>query len=300
MFKHLLVPLDGSRLAESALPVAAYLAEHLQADVILLHVIEKNAPTEVHHDRHITTPDEAQSYLEEISHRAFSPAVNVDVHVHSAEVSDVARSIIDHTAVEYEPDLIILCAHGNGGVHDLIFGSIAQQVASGSGIPVYLVKPPLASDLYQISRMLVPLDLESIHDKAIPYAEILARVCSAQLDLLCVIPTMGNLSGEQAAAGNFLPATTNAYLEISEELAQEHFQAHLDDLQAAGLNATAVVSRGDPAATIIKTAEALGSNLIVFGTHGHSGLDAFWNRSITSFVARKTNIPMLLIPLNDD
>jgi nucleotide-binding universal stress UspA family protein len=300
MLKHLLVPLDGSRLAESALPVAAYLAKRLKADVILLHVIEKNAPTEVHRDRHITTPDEAQLYLEEISQRFFSPAIKVDVHVHSSEVSDVARSIIDHSAEEYEPDLIILCAHGNGGVRDLLFGSIAQQVASGSGIPVFLIRPPLASDQYQIKRMLVPLDIESIHDKAIPYAEILARVCSAQLDLLCVIPTMGNLYGEQAAAGNFLPATTNAYLEISEELAQEHFQAHLDDFQVAGLKATAVVSRGDPAAIILKTAEAYGSNLIVFGTHGHSGLDAFWNRSITASVARKTNTPMLLIPLYDE
>jgi nucleotide-binding universal stress UspA family protein len=47
MFKHILIPLDGSELAETAIPVAAYLAEKLKARVTLLHVIEKNAPQTV-------------------------------------------------------------------------------------------------------------------------------------------------------------------------------------------------------------------------------------------------------------
>src|SRR5450756_395991 len=49
------------------------------------------------------------------------------------------------------------------------------------------------------------------------------------------IPTLGTLSGEQAASGNLMPATTTAYLDIAEEIAQEHFQAHLDEFQKAGL-----------------------------------------------------------------
>ena len=60
MFKHLLVPLDGSPLAEAALPAAAYLAQKLGASVTLLHVIEQDAPQEIHGERHLTDPDEAQ------------------------------------------------------------------------------------------------------------------------------------------------------------------------------------------------------------------------------------------------
>ncbi len=52
-----------------------------------------------------------------------------------------ARSIVDHSADEFQPDLIILCAHGNSGMHNLLFGSIAQQVAAASGTPVLLIKP---------------------------------------------------------------------------------------------------------------------------------------------------------------
>jgi nucleotide-binding universal stress UspA family protein len=59
MFKHLLVPLDGSRLAEAALPAAACLAEQLGASITLIHIIERDASGEIHGERHLTTPDEA-------------------------------------------------------------------------------------------------------------------------------------------------------------------------------------------------------------------------------------------------
>jgi nucleotide-binding universal stress UspA family protein len=150
---------------------------------------------------------------------------------------------------------------------------------------------------FKINRILVPLDNESIHDKAIPIAEELAQAYRAQLDLLCVIPTLGTLSGAQAAVSNMLPTTATAYLDIAEEIAQEHFQAHLDEFQKAGLSATAEIARGDPVQVISKTADKIGTNLIIFGTHGRAGLDAFWNRSVAAGVARRTQIPLLLIPL---
>jgi nucleotide-binding universal stress UspA family protein len=299
MFKHILVPLDGSKLAESALPVAASLTQALNAPVTLLHVIEKNAPDEVHHDRHLTSSAGAEAYLAETAKQSFSPKIKVDWHIHTSAVADVARSIVDHSADEDQPDLILLCAHGKSGVHDLFFGNIAQQVAAASETPVLLIKPTEPSGLFKLNRILVPLDNESIHDKAIPIAEELAKAYGAQLDLLCVIPTLGTLSGEQAAVSNMLPATATAYLDIAEEIAQEHFQAHLDEFQKAGLPSTAEIARGDPAMVIIRTAEIIGADLIIFGTHGRAGLDAFWNRSVAATVARKTLVPLLLIPLSD-
>ncbi len=297
MFKHILVPLDGSKLAEAALPAAASLAQTFKAPITLLHVIEQDAPAEVHRDRHLTDSAEAEAYLAGTARHAFPPKVKVDWHVHTAAVADVARSIVDHSADEFQPDLIILASHGNGGTRDLFFGNIAQQVAAASGTPVLLIKPAESAAPFTLKRILVPLDNESIHDKAIPTAVELAKACGAQLDLLCVIPTLGTLSGEQAASGNLMPATTTAYLDIAEEIAQEHFQAHLDEFQKAGLSATAEIARGDPAPVIAKTAERIGADLILFGTHGKSGLDAFWNRSVAASVARRVKIPLLLIPL---
>jgi nucleotide-binding universal stress UspA family protein len=299
MFKHILVPLDGSKLAESALPVAASLAKTLKAPITLLHVIEQDAPEEIHRDRHLTDSAEAEAYLAGIAQAEFPPKTKVDWHVHTAAVADVARSIVDHSADEFQPDLILLCAHGNGGMHDLFFGNIAQQVAAASGTPVMLLKPSESRTPFKIKRILVPLDNESVHDEAIPMATQMAKAYKAQLDLLCVIPTLGTLSGEQAVSGSLMPATTTAYLDITEENASEHFQAHLDEFHNKGLSATAEIARGDPATVISKTAENNGENLIILGTHGRVGLDAFWNRSVTAGVARRTQIPLLLIPLSE-
>ena len=61
MFKHLLVPLDGSRLAEAALPAAILVAQKSGAKVTLLHVIERNAPKSVHGNVHLRTAEEAET-----------------------------------------------------------------------------------------------------------------------------------------------------------------------------------------------------------------------------------------------
>ena len=299
MFKHILVPLDGSTLAEAALPAAVSLAQTFKAPVTLLHVIEQDAPDEIHRDRHLTEAGEAKAYLERIARRIFPPEIKVNLHVHTSPVADVARSIVDHSSDEIQPDLIILCAHGNSGIHELVFGSIAQEVAAASGTPVLLIKPDDTVSKFQLRHILVPLDNESIHDQALPTAETLAKAYGAELNLVCVIPTLGTLSGEQAAVSNMLPTTATAYLDIAEEIALEHFQGHLDLFKKKGLPATAEIARGDPAPVIAKTAEKIGADLILFGTHGRAGLDAFWNRSVAASVARRTGIPLLLIPLSE-
>jgi nucleotide-binding universal stress UspA family protein len=299
MFKHILVPLDGSKLAEAALSAAVSLAQKYTAPVTLLHIIEQDAPAEVHRDHHLTTASEAEAYLAGVARSVFPPQIKVELHVHTSPVTDVARSIVDHSSDEIQPDLIILCSHGNSGMHDLVFGNIAQEVAAASGTPVLLLKPDISPAPFQLRHILVPLDNESIHDRALPTAESLVRTYGAELDLLCVIPTLGTLSGEQAAASNMLPATATAYLDIAEEIALEHFQGHLDAYKKTDIPATAEIARGDPAAVIVKTADTIGADLILFGTHGRAGLDAFWNRSVAASVARRTGIPLLLIPLSD-
>ena len=299
MFKHILVPLDGSRMAEAALPVAVSLAEALHAPVTLLHVIEQDAPSEVHHDRHLTNPQEAQEYLDEIARSSFPEEIKVEVHIHSAPVADVPLSIIEHAKQELQPDLILLCSHGKSGIREILFGSIAQLVAAAGDTPVLLIKPEHVNTPFKVRKILVPLDNESIHDLVLPYAITLSRAYKAQIDLLCVIPTLGTDSGMHAAAGSMLPATAVAYLDIAEDIAQEHFQEHLDEFSSVGLPASAEIVRGDPASMIAKTAERLDSDIILLGTHGRVGMDAFWNRSVTASVAKKSNIPLLLFPLAD-
>jgi nucleotide-binding universal stress UspA family protein len=297
MFKNILVPLDGSNLAEAALAPAASLAATLGASVMLLHVIEKNAPQEVHHDRHLTEPGEAEHYLREVAARALLQGVKVGTHVHTAEVNDVPASIVQHTG-EFKPDLVVMCAHGKSGIRDLLFGSIAQQVISQSATPLLLLQPMTSHPIvFHPGKILIPIDNESLHDVSLPVAQSLASAYDADLSLLCVIPTLTALHDEAAATGSALPATTNAILNMNEEDAKLHIQDHMNALIRAGFRAFSEVARGDPAQTIVHVAEHIQADMIILSTHRRSGLGAFWAHSVAPDVVRRTHLPILLIPI---
>ena len=298
MFKHILVPLDGSNLSEASLTPAAILAEKFKASVTLLHVIEQDAPSEVHADRHLTEPHEATEYLKDIAKRAFPPKVKATTHVHTAPVSDVTRSIVEHATTEFKPDLIVICTHGKSGIHDAFFGNIAQQIAAQGKTPLLIVKP--VSPRFKLEKILMPLDPDSAHDYSFPFAESLAQAFKAELHLLSVIPTFATLAGEQAAAGNLMPVTAQAFLDMKEENAREHLQGHVEALRENGLLASAEIVRGDPASVIVRTAENSEMDLIILSTHRRKGIGAFWARSVAPKVAQKTKIPLLLIPLSQN
>lgn len=297
MFKHILVPLDGSALAESVLPTAGSLASKLKAAITLFHVIEHNAPEEVHKDRHLTSSEEADNYLQAIAQRDFGGAM-VDWHVHTDEVKDVASSIAAHAA-ELRSDLILMCSHGHGGLRTVLFGSIAQRVIARGETPVLLLRPGTSSipETLAFHKIMLPLDSESAHDVVFQFAKNLATAYKSEIAMLTVIPTLGTLKGEQAATSSLLPGTTTALLDIEEQTAGEHLQMHVDELRNASLIATAGIARGDPASEIVSAAERWNADLMVLATHRKAGMDAFWAGSVAPEIARKTKLPLLLIPL---
>jgi len=257
MFKHLLVPLDGSRLAEAALPAAACLAEHLGASITLIHIIERDVSGEIHGERHLTTPAEANAYLEEVAQRALPAELHVERHVHTVGTDVLPQSILDHVE-ELAPDLIVMCTHGAGGLRDFLFGSMAQQVIARGTTPVLLIRPQekSASESFAVERMLVPLDGDPDHEQGLTVAAELARHCGAELSLVFVVPTTGTLSGQEAATGRLLPGSMRAVLELAQQNAAEYLARRMAAVQATGLTVKAAISRGDPAAAIVEAAEA--------------------------------------------
>jgi nucleotide-binding universal stress UspA family protein len=299
MFKHLLVPLDGTRLAEAALPAAAYLAQKLDATVTLLHILEHDAPEEIHHERHLTDADSACAYLEEVARRAFPPSLRVQRHIHDTAVEDLARSLVEHTTELVTPDLIVLCQHGPSHVSDWLFGHLGDKVIALGQTPVLLVHPPEggAAPVNDFSRIFVPLDGRPAHEQALPDAIQLAQACASTVHLAMVIHTLGTLPGEKAAAGRLLPGTMAAVLEMAEENAEAYLRPLVTRLHSEGLAATAEVARGDPAPTIVSIAQRIKADLIVLGTHGKVGTAAFWAGSVAPRVSDHTRLPLLLVPI---
>jgi nucleotide-binding universal stress UspA family protein len=297
--RSLLLPLDGSDLAENALPPASYLAQLFGASVTIFHVIEQGARNRIHASRHLTQPAESDTYLSEAAGRNFPAGAAIQWHVHKAAVRNVARSIVEHSR-ELHSDLIILCAHGSGGARDWIIGNIAQQVISRGLTPVMLLRPegpPAPDSSFSIRSILLPLDGMPEHERSASLAEEIACKSGAAIHLAMVVPTPETLSGEHAAAGRLLPGSTAAFLDLTEAGARDYLDRQRERIQKTGISATLQVLRGDPADELTVLSNSRQYDLIVLGTHGKAGSTAFWNRSVAARVLGKIKITALLIPV---
>ena len=298
MFTHILVPLDGSSLAEAALPAAAFLACKFGARVTLFHVVERNAPSEVHGQAHLNNAQEAVVYLGNLSQRLFPQGIPVDCHVHENQADDVAGSIVAHAA-ELKHDMVIMCSHGRGKALHLFLGSIAQKVIAMGSLPVLITHPDDqgGAPAFSCNNILVPLDGNPDHAQALPVSKGIARACDAALHLAIVIPSFASLSGEIKVSSRMLPATASRMLDMASEEARESIQTELTALREQGFAASAHVLRGDPAKTIVNAAADAKVDLIVLATHGKTGMEAFWAGSVTHTICSRSKSPLLLIPI---
>ncbi|MGE5675962.1 MAG: universal stress protein [Mycobacterium leprae] len=294
MFKHLLVPLDGSRLAEAALPLTRDLATRTGAAVTLFHVLEKNAPDQIHGEPHLTDPATADAYMTRIASDLRASGLTVDWHVHDVAVPDVAESITRH-AVELGIDLIVLSTHGQGGVRDLVFGTIAQQVIGHGDTPVFLIHPESAPDHFPAKRYLVPLDGKAEHGSSIPLAEGLAKRLGAQIHYLTVVPRRSDLGGTTGATARLLPTAMTALLDHREVEAGAFLERLAEKTKAAGTPATTQVERGEPATVILQALKEAGSDLLVLSTHTRKGWAAFWQGSVAPRIIAQWPHPTLLV-----
>lgn len=150
MFQKILVPLDGSSLAEEVLPYAAGLAEVCGSTVVLLQVIsvvrpglamaELSGPTggaELVEEDLQMEEEKARTYLEWTA----EPLRGRGLEVETATVRGVPATAIVQFARENGVDLIAISTHGRSGLGRLVFGSVADQVLRESGLPVLLIKP---------------------------------------------------------------------------------------------------------------------------------------------------------------
>ncbi len=297
--RSLLVPLDGSTLAEAAIPVALALAVRLRAGITLLHVLEHDAPAEVHGDPHLRRADAAAAYLEAIAARLrdeAGPGVPVDPHVHDNPEHDVARSIIQH-AEEFANDLIVLANHGRGGWRELLVGTIAQKVVRQGDRPVFMVpaREHAAPVPYECRSIAVALSGEAEAEVAIAPTAALALAFGAPVHLISAVPTLSTLTGERTAVAAFTPGSTRAALDLEEAETRAYLQSVARAYGELGIFADATVVRGTPATEILAAADRQDAQLLVLATHGRSGISAIWTGSVGTKVLGRATRPLLLI-----
>jgi nucleotide-binding universal stress UspA family protein len=299
MFQHILVPLDGSTLAEAAVAPARWMAGVFGARVTLLHIIERDAPATVHGERHLRETADAEAYLAEIARRSFAPETPVERHVHAAAIRDVAAGIVEHEG-ELAPDLIVMCTHGRHGVRLVVLGSMAQKVISSGRTPVLLIRPdPSGAERPLDCRLLlVPVDGDPVHEQGLDIAVELAAAARSEVRLLSVVPTPYRLSGRLAATERFMPRSTRAALDMTVENLRSYQEQQMFRIRERGVAVSGEVKSGDTGSVIARTADECGAGMIVIGTHGKKGGEAFWTHSVGAEVQAKTTRPLLLVPVH--
>ncbi len=143
MYHRILVPLDGSKLAEQALPYAREFCKG-EVEIILFQVVHLPIPLAAP-DVNMAVPlpdpkellDEALAYLNEIAESLRQEGARVSVDAVERDV--VADAIVDY-AKEHDIDLIVMTTHGRSGLSRLIFGSVAESVVRHAPCPVLLVR----------------------------------------------------------------------------------------------------------------------------------------------------------------
>lgn len=299
MFRHILLPLDGSKFAESAISAAVFLADKLGARVTLIHIIEKNPPSEVHGQHHLKNVKEAGLYLDKIKEKHFNNSPSVDCHVHAAEADDVAECIVEHRC-EFQHDLVVMCSHGRGKALHLLLGCIAQNVIAIGTVPVLLVHPYEDENIgpaFSCRSILVPLDGDPAHTGALPIAEEVSRASGASLHLIMVIPDFNTVPGKMAVQSRFQPGATSRMLEYLRQNADDYLGALLSDLKEKGFKASTHILRGDPASVVADSVNRTEVDLIVLATHGKSGMQAIWAGSMAHKICSLCRVPILLVPV---
>jgi len=297
MFKHILVPLDGSKLAEAALPAAVFFARCFGANISLIHIIERDGPETVHDQPHLHDKKEAAVYLAKIA--STFPQGIADCHVHAEEVSHVAESIVDHCMAELHSDLVIMCTHGDDGTRRFVSGSIAQQVIARGSVAVLAMhadgNPPHE---FTCGKILMPLGGQRDHGDILDIAGLFARCCGAAVRLVSIVPTFQTIAGKWSQVGRLMPGATSEMLDIEAEEMAGFLELQASALRTGGVSVETQVFRGDPGRLIARDADESDASIIVMATHGKLGMSALWAGSVAPKVFAASKKPIMLLPVS--
>jgi nucleotide-binding universal stress UspA family protein len=270
-----LVPLDGSTLAEAILPVVAQLARDHQAEVVLLEVMEGQGSQETE----LEAVQQAGRYLERAAAYLRSRGVGrVEVRIWYGE----ADQAIPNAATREQASIIAMSTHGRSGLDWVRFGSVAERVVRRAPVPVLLVRGNPAWDDGGIARILIPLDRSEASEAVIPIVACLAGPFDLGIQLLHVVEPKPE-RGRGASGTSTAESEAEAYLgEVAARL------------EARGLRVGVTAQVGSPAEVIPAVATETQCGLIAMSTHGRSGLGRLFMGSVAERVVRAVTVPVLM------
>jgi nucleotide-binding universal stress UspA family protein len=303
MYGKVVVPLDGSELAEGVLPHVAEVIRGRGSRVCLLTVAQSariaasvlsdlfpsSGSTREERER---IERELLAYLETVAGELEPAAAEVQASVRFGRPADEILAF----AGEVDADLIAMSTHGRSGISRWVLGSVADRVLHGAMCPVLIVRaqPQRIQTAYR--RILVPLDGSELAEQVLPHVSALIRPNHTRIFLISVLAT--GFSDRtitlltSSPPGLQLSTTTLSKVEVQ-------LTAYLRSVAAAlrerGATVHTTIKHGSPAEEILSHAADINADLISMTAHGLSGVSRWVYGDVAGKVLQGAHCPVLLV-----
>jgi nucleotide-binding universal stress UspA family protein len=299
MRTRILVPLDGSRLAEQSLLYAMTLGRSLPAELVLLCAVSIPSDVQEALEKANLSPDPlieeleiaASEYLDAMSHLLSKAEYSFS---HVVLRSRAADAIVEYTA-QMDIQLIVMASHGATGLKRWTHGSVAEKVLQSAPVPVLLVRAKEGStrgpaEARPCRRVLVPLDGSKLAEQVLPTIIPIATAlgCEVTLFRVLVADAAGPLTGRW-----YLPR--NSYFKTADQDAQSYLERLASHIKEQGVPVSTATHSGPVANSIIDYAEGHDVDLIAMCTHGRTGIARWALGSVADRVLRAGDKPILLV-----
>lgn len=279
--ERILVPLNGSILAEQALPVARYLANAFGAQVLLATVNETRNEASSDETHATVALVDCDDYLARIAEVMKAGSTPTECLTRDGEPADA----IDRMAVEKHAGLIVISTSGKFEIQRLFSRSTAQRVLERAVVPVLILRPTdrWTTRYSRFTKMIVALDGSKEAESVLPLTKLLADTFDNEI-LLVSVP-----EGEES------------------DQYSRSIQKYLDDiaalLESANTRTKVLLGGSGPARTILSHADSENADLIVLATHGRGGasrIDQLPLGSVPTRIITETKCPVLVVPIRQE
>jgi len=289
MTSRILLPLDGSDIAERALPYGEELAGKLEAELVLYHV---------HSREHQQQKNMFQVYLDSIAQsvrsRSGKGKNKVSTKIEAGEATENICNLVSKSDI----DLIVMTAVSGSGLKvGKLIGSVTDHVCRSVPIPVMLIRPdsrkqPGKNEQF-FSKMLVPLDGSELSKMALPIAEELAISLKLQTTLF-EMAAMVRLYDDGSGTADY--GILTQFNKLEKDRVTEELNKLQISLKEKGLDvASSVISGFDAAYEIMEICKKKDIDLVVMSTHGRTGLSRWVLGNVAEKILRHGETNLLLV-----
>jgi nucleotide-binding universal stress UspA family protein len=300
MFEKILLPLDGSELAEAAIPYVCDLAGQLDAEVFLLHVCppEHQAYLHMHQIYMNTIAEKLRQRILQYAEGKRQAKVQAEVIV-----GDATKTIFDYVKLK-TISMVVITTYGSSGIRPWAIGNVADKIIRGVGVATLLVRIKdqnfKMEQKVSIQKILLPLDSSDASKISVSYAVELARKLKATITLFSMTHTSYaqnmNGAGMGAAMGAGIGVNWDAIDAASKKYTDEYLQNIEDEIKKEGVDVNHNSDIGlDAAFEILELEKKIPADLVVMATRGRSSIARWALGSVAEKVLREGGKPILMI-----